>query len=354
MSVPERVQDPRLKRIFAQDLTDSVLADAEPTEIASPSDPRADPRSVDTTLVPPPADPRRRSDAATTNVSSSGGPGGGLDIQIVLQKSLWYQALGSNNKILVSRHLAELTGRLKQFSEEVALGLGGGPHRVFDISGLCQQNPMLASVMHQLGIYVNEAGEIQMIASNSLMHSGAADPTTTMMMMNSPMTELAQLIQQQPPPPQQVGGMNMSLNLNPMLMQQQRAMLCQNMGQQMLGRPPPGLMMGGVPNMGGHPFGFDGGPGPPPGNPGQDMNFMMNFNDNSGGGCGPPLHNHQHMNNNNNRGHFRNNNRNNNDRPWNNNNRGGNRNHNRGTPYDRSGAGGSGNNNNRRDNKQMN
>lgn len=348
-------QDPRLKRIFG---VEGEGMDGEDKSGAENSDkpvaPQVDPRTAAMA-----SDPRRRKETAAMQKSASAG----VDIQIVLQKSAWYTDLGSKNKIFVNQQLAALTSELKRFHEEMTIG----GSRVFDVRNVYEQFPMLANILQQLGVMVDEHGAIQPLGLGLGGGPGVGGvPLGMQMPPNNSMTdaaagmlmpELAAMIQQQQNMPPNAGLFN---NMNPAMLppghpgimqqQQQRAM---QMQQQQMGNPGgmrPSLLGMPPPNMG-----FPQGPppfdGPAGGNGpvGSDMgNFMMNYNNNDnmgggGGNMGPQQMggggffqqqqqqqsgNRMMMNqNNNNRGNFRNNR----DRWVHNNSRGGNdaRRHNR-------------------------
>ncbi|XP_026478948.1 protein suppressor of sable-like isoform X2 [Ctenocephalides felis] len=138
--------DPRLKKIFKLS-SDSPKTVEEPapesvnSADAAPKKPRVDPRKRKVEIVEVP------------NLSPKASV---LDIQVVLQTSDWYKELSTNQKIMVNQQLAAVSGLLKQFNQDK------NPNKIFDLAPI-KSNPILCSILHNLGIYLTENGQFAYI-----------------------------------------------------------------------------------------------------------------------------------------------------------------------------------------------
>ncbi|GAB0091167.1 hypothetical protein DMENIID0001_059790 [Sergentomyia squamirostris] len=143
-------QDPRLRRILS-------LRDPDDEEVEKVSGESSSSSRV-TSATSAPQDPRRKPDDSS---KSSTAATGGVDIQLILQKSPWYRDLGSKNKIMVNQQLALLSTELKRFAADMSAG------KVLDLT-VVSSNPTLQHILMQLGVSVSDSGQI------SLMEDGGA------------------------------------------------------------------------------------------------------------------------------------------------------------------------------------
>jgi hypothetical protein len=280
--------DPLLQR-----LQQKSIQIAEPTPIISPTTPAV--------AAPPPnsfvarIDPRRKKDATLSGTISStheSGPSSShtLDIQSVIQKSLWYKDLSSKQKIMVNQQLALLSTEMKKFHQDQ------NPDKVFDLSFIVV-NQYLQDVLLNLGIYIDDSGNFIEIndeteSNNFSKNTSIAPPN----LMGLPSLDFLHLPPPHTLPPQpRAGPMGLDNNLR------------------FLGPPPmvfpgrPGLLGVAPPNVRFNAF-VD---------PTTAVTAMI-----MGGGGGGNNHRNNNNNNNNNNNHYGGNNggnRNQNNDRWNNN-----------------------------------
>lgn len=126
--------DPRLRKVFRLS-TEESISDNEKSSKPTPSGPRVDPRRK-------PKEPIESSDQKSST----------LELQTILQNSIWYKDLSSTQKIFVNQHLAPVTQMIKQYQQEKPFG------KKFDLSSI-QSNSILGSIFTNLGITLGDNGE---------------------------------------------------------------------------------------------------------------------------------------------------------------------------------------------------
>lgn len=177
---PKQSLDPRLRRIFA--LKDSSTDD-ETKDVGKPESP-LDPYSGaaaalgNTTNISATAriDPRRKKEQEQTSTYALNKQQNPLDIQQILQKSIWYKDLNSTRKMSVNQNLAELSTDMKAFMADT------NPDKVFETS------PLIYQMLMNLGVHIDDQCQIIEISNmDSTLKPGMSDNLMSMMIGNMPM-----------------------------------------------------------------------------------------------------------------------------------------------------------------------
>lgn len=149
---------------------------------ASPFSPPHEPESTISTISDPRrqrVDPRRpnahliNSNSTQSNASAAAAPSSvlnkaqpqrsvQLDIQNILQKSIWYKDLSSKQKIIVNQQMAIVSTELKKFNADPS------ENKIFDLKFI-NQNPLLQEVLTNLGIFISDDGEFVQLDQPSMM-----------------------------------------------------------------------------------------------------------------------------------------------------------------------------------------
>ncbi|XP_065080237.1 protein suppressor of sable-like [Ochlerotatus camptorhynchus] len=162
---PERTKDPRLRRIFGMytegDSENNSKSDFLLTGLRSPKSVSS---SLATVPVAPRVDPRTKriqeSKIQSPGHDSSGSSGTNnpninpiqLDVQTILQRSIWYTDLSSKHKIMVNQQLAILTTEMKKYHNS-----DKSTDKLADFMHQLANNQMLQFILTNLNVYVDDS-----------------------------------------------------------------------------------------------------------------------------------------------------------------------------------------------------
>ncbi|XP_045772727.1 protein suppressor of sable isoform X1 [Maniola jurtina] len=139
----QALTDPRLRKVFRLSVEESNSDSEKPTKNVN-TGPRIDPRRKPKEIVGQIENSHLEQKCTT------------LELQTILQNSLWYKELSSTHKIFVNQNLAPITQMIKQYQQEQM------PGKKFDVTPI-QNNTVLCSIFNNLGITLGENGEFSYI-----------------------------------------------------------------------------------------------------------------------------------------------------------------------------------------------
>lgn len=159
---PERTKDPRLRRIFGMYNEDDTENNSKSDFIlAGLRSPKSSSSVSATVPVAPRVDPRTKR-IQESKMQSPGHDGSSsasnpninpiqLDVQTILQRSLWYTDLSSKHKIMVNQQLAILTTEMKKYHNS-----DRSTDRLAEFMHQLATNQLLQFILTNLNVYVDD------------------------------------------------------------------------------------------------------------------------------------------------------------------------------------------------------